>query len=361
MPTIYGTLGLNETDNLLLNTIGQQTIYDAVNSVMAEFSAAMQGAMSMFVDADTTNYKERYKLPGAGKLQKMGQAALAQPANVKAVGSWDVAYPLEEFSDSLGVDRVTYAYMTLNELQRHVTTIQNRYMNSTRHEILRALFRATALTWVDEQYGSLSIQPLASGDGTLYPPVIGSEAFADDTHLLESGYTAGNISDSNNPYVTISGELEEHFGTPTGGSNIVCFVNHAQTAKTKALTDFIETEKLGIQLGDDTARAVGLPAAMPGRILGRESGAGVWVVEWRWVPANYIIGIHMEAPKPLKRRVDSVQGLGSGALQLIAENDKTPLLNSIYSARFGFGVANRLNGVVLELGTGGSYTVPTGY
>lgn len=361
MATIYGALGLNETDNLFVNTIGQQAVYDAVNQVLGEFSAAMQGAMGVFVEEDTTNYKERYKLPGAGKMQKMGQAALAQPASVKASGSWDVAYPLEEFSDSLGVDRVTYAYMTLNELDRHLTTIQNRYRNTVRHEIMRALFRSTAATFADEQYGSLTIQPLANGDGTLYPPVIGSESEADDTHLLESGYAASSISDSNNPYATVAAELEEHFGTPTGGSNIVAFINNAQTAKTKALTDFVETEKLGIQLGDDTARAVGLPPMLPGRILGRESGAGVWVVEWRWIPANYIVAVHMDAPKPLKRRVDSVQGLGSGALQLIAENDKTPLLNSIYSARFGFGVANRLNGVVLELGTGGSYTVPTGY
>jgi hypothetical protein len=83
----------------------------------------------------------------------------------------------------------------------------------------------------------------------------------------------------------------------------------------------------------------------------------LWVIEWRSIPENYSLTLHMSAPKPLVKRVDPEEtGLGQG-LQLVAVNDKFPLEGSFYRNRFGLGVGNRLNGVVYEFG-GGAYTVP---
>jgi len=114
-----------------------------------------------------------------------------------------------------------------------------------------------------------------------------------------------------------------------------------------------------IQPGDDTATVFGLPAGLPGRILGTVSGA--WVVEWRHLPATYTVSIHLDAPAPLAMRVDpTYTGLGSG-LQLVSTNDKYPFSESFYSHRFGVAAANRLNGVVMEIAAGGTYSVPTGY
>jgi hypothetical protein len=79
------------------------------------------------------------------------------------------------------------------------------------------------------------------------------------------------------------------------------------------------------------------------------------------VPATYGIALHLDAPKPLKRRVDPAStGLGRG-LQLVSSNEEFPLQGATYRNRYGFGVGNRLNGVVMEIAAGGGYTVPTGY
>jgi hypothetical protein len=37
------------------------------------------------------------------------------------------------------------------------------------------------------------------------------------------------------------------------------------------------------------------------------------------------------------------------------------MVGAEWRTRFGVGVANRLNAVVMELGSGGTYTIPTGY
>ena len=47
------------------------------------------------------------------------------------------------------------------------------------------------------------------------------------------------------------------------------------------------------------------------RVIGRVNG--VWVVEWRFVPANYILAIHLDAPKPLMQRVDPADTLSPRA------------------------------------------------
>lgn len=359
MAGIYGVLGLADNERVFLSTFGQGVIYDAVNEYLAMHNAELAQALGVFVDETTSDHKRRYLLPGGGRLQNMGFDPQAAPAVAKAYGSWDVAFPLSDFGAGQSNSRVSGAYATTQDLQRHLDSIRTADVNTVRFEILNALLGSTQGTFVDPQWGSLSIEPLANGDTVVYPPVLGSETEATDTHYLESGYAATAISDTNDPYATIVAELEEHFGAPTGGSNIVTFINNAETPETQAMTDFVPVAEMKIQYGDDTALALGLPTGVPGRILGNVSGT--WVVEWRFVPANYMIAVHLDAPRPLVMRVDpQFTGLGQG-LQLVATSDKTPFTNSYYSHRFGIGCGNRLNGVVMELGSGGTYSVPSGY
>jgi hypothetical protein len=225
--------------------------------------------------------------------------------------------------------------------------------------MLKRLFNSSSASFVDPlDNGTLTIQPLANGDSVVYPPVIGSESEATDTHYLESGYLASSISDTNNPVVTMRTELIEHFSSTTGGNNIAVFHNNAQTPKLSALAEFQAVPDNFIRTGDNINVPQNLPS-VPGTIMGR--GYGVWFVEWDWIPANYMLAIHLDEPAPLRRRVDTlVSGIPRG-LHAYYNDAVRPIETMSWRARFGFGCGNRLNGVVMELGTGGSYTVPTIY
>lgn len=359
MSGIFGLLGLDDTDRAFVNTLGQRVVYDAIGQLFEQHNADLMAAMSVFVDGETEDFKFRYKLPGGGYLSRRG--GQAQSPNVKRTGSWDVALPLEDFGAAIGGDDVTLAYMTVQELNTHLQTIMQQNINTTRLEILKALLDNVSYTFVDEIHGSLSVVALANGDGVLYPPVLGTSSEAEETHHIETNYAPGSISDTNDPYVTAANELEEHFGAPTAGSNIVQFINPDAVAKTRDLAAFVPVTDMGVMPGQDTATVLGLPGNLPGRLLGRHEEAGVWIAEWRWVPATYQIAIHLDAPKPLRMRVDPANtGLARG-LNLVSTSDAYPLQNSHYRNRFGVAVVNRLNGVVLELGTGGTYSVPSGY
>jgi hypothetical protein len=84
------------------------------------------------------------------------------------------------------------------------------------------------------------------------------------------------------------------------------------------------------------------------------------MVQWDYIPAGYMIAIHQDAPKPLFMRVDPADtGIPSG----LHFRDEETLQGKRWRAinRYGFGTANRLNGVVMEFGVGGGYTIPAAF
>ena len=359
MSGIFGHLNLDDSDYVYNLTSGQDLIWDAANQYIERVNRDIMAASAVFVQGETESFKERYKLPGGGRLQR--RRSEGRYGATKATGSWDVAYPLEDFGAQFTGSDVDMAYMTVRELDNHLQTITIQDVNTVRYEILHALLDNVNATFVDERHGSLTVARLANSDGTSYPPVLGSESEADDNHYLESNYASGSISDTNNPYETMVNELVEHFGESVGGDNIVVFINQAEAGKTMDLTDFVQVEDRSVRSGANADVPVGLPT-VPGKIIGRMTGTGAcWVSQWRWMPANYMLAVHLDAPAPLKMRVDpAATGLGRG-LQLVSQDTEFPFTSAFWRHRFGLGAANRLNGVVMELGTGGSYTVPTAY
>lgn len=356
MSTIFGAIGLNDTDRVFSSTQGQQVVLDLINAYVNRANADMEAVMRVFIGNTTENHSQRYKLPPNGYMQRRGLQAA--PGARKTYGGYDVAFPLEDFADSIAGDDVSLAYMTASDLQRHVQTVTQNYANTMRFECLNRLFVSTdpSMTFIDPLWGSLTVKGLANGDTDTYPPVLGSLTEATENHYLESGYAYTAIDDTNNPFPTIRNELEEHFGAMTGGENIVVFINNAETPYVEALSDIDLVVDNFIRSGANISLPVNLPN-VPGRIIGRINGC--WVSEWRWIPAHYMLGIHMEEEAPLYMRVDPTDtGLGRG-LQLVARETEFPFQSSFWRARFGVGVANRLNGVAFELGTGGTYTDPT--
>lgn len=358
MAGIYGALGLQDNDRSFVNTIGQAVTYEVAQAYLAMHGAELDKAYSVFVQGTTPIFKERYKLPGGGRLQRLGNRSRAGAS--RATGAWDVAYPLESFGSAFEWDRVAIAYLTVMQFNNELETIRIQDINMTRFEVLRALLNNTSRNFVDpiENVGTITIKPLANNDTDTYPPLLGQETEAVEDHYLVAGYTSASISDTNNPFPTIRAELEEHFGTPTGYGNICAFINTAQVDKVEALADFREVTDIVVRPGNDTDTVSGLPN-VPGRVIGRCNG--VWVVEWRWIPADYLLAIDLDNPAPLKQRVDIPEANLPSALTLVATDMTYPLTNRNYERRFGVGVANRLNGVVMQFKASGSYDIPAAY
>ena len=85
MAGIYGVLGVAETERVFLNTLGQSTVYDAINEYMAMHNAELAATLGVFVGETTTDFKKRYYLPGGGRLQSIRRRFLTmyQPQREK--------------------------------------------------------------------------------------------------------------------------------------------------------------------------------------------------------------------------------------------------------------------------------------
>jgi hypothetical protein len=361
--TIFAALGVPDTDYAFLRTYGQEVIYDTTLQILGDHNGNLADVSKLFVERETKNHSEKYKLPGVGRLQRRGRQS--DTAAVKATGDWTVNYPLEDFGASLQIDDVSFAYMTLQDYDLHLGTILRQDMNVHRFEMLRAMFNNTARTFMDELWGALTVQPLANGDATLYPPVVGAEVNAAQNNFLGVATSAIAFADSNDPVPTIVNQIEQNFGTPTGGSKIVIFCNQAQTPFFQALSNFDTVPNRFVEYGVNVSLVpeVRFPDGSPiiGRYLGETDSA--IIMEWRFIPSGYLLGLHLDAPKPLVRRVDPPEtGLGTG-LQLIMEDVSSPIWRSAWRDRFGYGVGNRLNGVVMDLtaATPSTYVIPSQY
>lgn len=359
MSTVYGVLGVDDLSTI--STVGQLDIYTAASQVLNAHRLDLDRALVLFVQPQTTTeYNEIYKTLSGGKTQKVNR--LGQPLDVRASGSYNVSYPIHDFQDGIAIDRVTRAKMTLREYQRQLDNITDRYTNAIRFEVLRCLLNKTNQTWTDPLYGDLTLRRLANTDGTLYAPVVGSEAGAEDFHYLTSGYVTANISDTNNPFVTLRAELMEH-----GAGDMVAFINSAETTKVSALTSFVEAPDPFIRTGASNDSIVQQLANAPGTYLGRvkgSGGAGTHIFEWNYIPATYILALNLGLEAPLKKRVDpeaELQGYGV----IPGANPQYPLQEAIYGERCGFAVAARTSAAAMFLNADGTalsdYDIPTAF
>lgn len=351
MSTIFGVLGINDRDTTL-QSIGQDQVFGLINDYAAATQAELDRIYGVFVQETTTNHMERYFLPGGGMLQT--GTFRTRPGATKPTGSWDVAYPLDQGDTALGWDRISYAYMTAGQADAQVRGVMEQYKNWKRNLILTALLHGATRSVTDPFYGSLTIQPLANGDSVLYPPLIGASTEATATNYVGSNYAASAISDTNNPFRdVIKAKLRKRFGN----GRIVAWINSNQTAKVQALTSFASLAPQYVNVGANTATATADGVSGPGNFIGATDNVAVF--EWDWIPDGYIAALDLDQPAPLKQRVDVPAELRG--FKMVATQQEYPLQESFWQAREGYGVGNRLNGVVIQLVASTSYTAPTGY
>jgi len=355
--TIPGILGIQDSDRTFVEGVGQRAVFEATQQYVAWVNEDLARVTNLFIETTTEDHKFRYYLGGDGELQR--NSDLGRPGERKIQGSWDVALPLEGFGDALGTSRIDLAYMTLDVYQRNVEAIALRAQNTLRKEILRTLLDNVNYNFADPIRGTLAIKALANQDGTLYPPISGQVTAGEIQRYAESGYATASITDTNNPIKTISRALRSHFGANGARRQRVVLIAPGAQDYVEALLDFEQVNDPNVAKGANSDTVLNEPVSIPGEIIGYANEAYVSV--WDWMPANYMIGIDLAAEKPIQMRVDPGYTNLPRGLNLITESENFPLSKSDWQWRFGLGVVNRLNGYVMELGTGGTYTVPTGY
>lgn len=344
--TAYGFITLKDMmaerveDNL-------PVVQTAIQASIDEYQQELDAMLSILV-MKVTEYSTRYQLPGSGTLQPLDQHG--NPLPVLPSGFYDVAFPIQGAGIAWGDNRITRALMTIEHANRFTMTVQSADMDWMARHILAAIFTNVTWSYADDDHGTLTIQPLANDDAVLYTRKGGTSAI--DNHYLAQ---AAAIADATNPYPTIETELTEH--PSNTGATIVAYIPTALVATTQALATFVPVNDPDIIQGTDTARLSGSIAEGFGdEVLGKVGG--VWIVEWKRLPADIILGVAVGADPVVGMReypAASIQGL----FPEFQNVDGNRHLNKFI--RFcGFGVRNRVGALVYRVGNA-AYAIPAGY
>jgi hypothetical protein len=347
-----GFIGMEDVFTERVTTVGVKVVWDAIQESLDVHNTELNAMLSAWVQR-TTLYSERFMLPGDGTLQPLDDKGNPKPVQVE--GHYDVAYPLQGGGTAWGNNRVSRALMTVEEVNRHVLNKTEQDIDWMARHMLAALFPAAAYTYVDEEWGSLSIQPLAlASDGIKYLMRNGKRAT--DTHLLAQ---AAAIADGTNPYPGIYAELYEHPSNRVSATNpVVVYIASDQVATTIALTHFHAKEQAFIVPGGstDTVSTNAQNFVAFGDYLGVTDNC--IIAELGRLPDGYLVAHATGAGAGIAQREyddPSLQGFFS------EEHSPDGNLMEHRMIRYaGFGVRNRVAFVVQRIGNA-AYAAPTGF
>ena len=346
---IYGFHQLADID--ANRRIGEEGILprvtEAVEMAMAEYNRQMDSMLGLFVNR-TTQYKLKYKAPASSRSQPLDQNGRARP--IKSGITYDTAFPIQGSGAAWGTNFVTKTMMTVEEANNATKTLQDGDTRWMSDHIMAALFAGSTWTYNDEEFGSLTINPLANGDSREFART-GSALAGTDNHLLAQ---AADISDAANPFPTIHQELTEH---PDNSGEVVVMVATDLVSDIEGLATFKEKSDGNVEQGANSDRLVGTaPSNVPGRLIGYVQGC--WVYEWNSMPSGYMLATMTGANKALLMREYPVAALQG--FNLVGERNDHPFYESQYARWAGFGTFNGVGALVYRIGNA-SYATPSGF
>jgi hypothetical protein len=323
-------------------------VNDAIRASLDEHNRQVNAALLELVER-TTDYTVRYKIGGAGTLQPLDE--WGNPLPVKDVGYYDVAFPIQGGGTAWGDNRVSRALMTVAEADRLTVGMLRRDADWMRRHILATLFDNTTWSFVDEEKGTLTVQPLANNDTVTY--LRNNGTLATDNHYYAQ---AGAIADAANPFPTWLTELKEH---PENAGPFVAYIPTNVKAAVQGLANFIDVADPNVNPGilAPTLTNATLVRGFGDEVIGYVDG--VYVVEWSFLPDNYGIVVARGAEtKPIRMReypAASLQGL------FVENYSPDGNLNEYRFIRYaGFGAYNRTAALAFRIGNA-AWANPAGY
>lgn len=362
MGTLLGNFGIADGDYVFTATIGQGVIWDETKRLFQRYNRDVEDMMKTFVQSTTWNHTERYRMGGISKMDKGDFWGQSPPAATKPAGYYQVAYPLYQVQNAKIWNDVERRYLTMEEYENFLQDTINANNDQLMLDILVPIFQNAPAAFEDPNFGPLTLVPLANGDATVYPPVLGTYTESTENMYLAPGFTEAQISYTNDPFHLVRQKLQAHWGYLAGGTPITAYVSTTASQYVELHPDFVQYPWRDQDLGDDVSKAVAMASGIrSARPLGTIKG--VKVIEWARIPTGYILATSDLAKKPLKRRIDPPgTGLKGGLEVIPGSKHDGPLTSGLmFRRREGYAVASRLGACVVDITGATTYSPPTEY
>lgn len=345
-----GFYDLKDVADRKVTEVGVEQIVEAINLSVRLHNEAVAAMEASLIERGTT-FKERYYLPSVAELQPL-VGDTDRPRPVKGRAYYDRAYPIRDAGHAWGGGRKTRAKMTVVEANENTWTglmADNRWR--IRH-MLGAWLTDTTWTFKDQEHGDLVIGGLANGDTVQYIDVNG-DGFTDNHYLAQTAA----IDSANDPFPGIVEELAEHPENDNGNYPVAYIPTNLVNA-VAALPKVYNRLPDVIQEGVGVTRLVSEATNSPlgDKLIGFHE-AGIWLVEWKRLPNNYI-PFHVPGIPFIFMREEPEAEL-RGLRTELYDDDGVTWVNALIRTA-GYAVRNRIAAGVLLVGSA-SYAAPTAF
>lgn len=349
---LYGFYDLEHAFDERVTEVGVEQVQNAIQASVEEHNRQLDALMSLFVEK-TTDFKTVYKTTTVTRNQPLDQDGRARP--IQPTGQYEVAFPIQGSGNAWGSNHISRVKMTVGDANRITTTLLEGDIRWMRDHVLAALYANTPWIHNDEQWenhGLLTIKGLANGDTDEYHLVTGADQTATDNHYKAQ---ANAISDADDPFEADRDELLEH---PENQGAVIALIPTNLRASVRSLSAYLPLQDDNVQPGSGTDVLTGsLGVPVPGEVFGYHD-SGVWLVEWKAMPNDYIIMLTSDG-EPVLRQREFAEAELQGFRQMAVREDH-PFWESQFARFAGFGAWNRVGAVVRRIGNA-TYAVPTNY
>lgn len=268
---------------------------------------------------------------------------------------------------------VRYTWMFLAEADRQQLEMHHQMAldadnNLLYNKVMKTLFNPTNVLGITDQNEPITAYKFYNADGEVPPSYKTTSFSGTHNHYLVSGNSA--VTSAN--LTSLINELGHHGYTLSNGYQLVLWVNNQEAAiiaalrtATGAAFDFIpDTSYLGGGVWQPTTgQYVGAPggSSLPGQI---GTYGPFKVVQEEYIPAGYIVALASGGPENLRNPIGIREHRNPAyrGLKIIpGQRTQYPLQDAFYRRGFGTGITQRGGGVVMQVTTNGSYTVPAAY
>lgn len=348
----YGFINLENIFDQRVTTQNFQVIDTAITQSVEEHNRQVGTMMSLFVE-NVTESRRRYRTPIAVRNQPLDEHGRALP--IRRAGFYDVGFPIHDSGQAWGQTFKAKVKQTVAEANELTSTMLSGDARWMRDHVLAGLFTNVAWTFDDDEFGNIVIKGLANNDTDTYLVMSGADLGTVDNHYSAQANAIGAGADDpwNNVIVD---ELMEH---PENGGEVITLFSNSHSAQVRALSGFVPLNDTRINPASTTRTlAADLGVDVPGNVIGFHD-KGAWLVEWRSMPANYLLSVTSTGPRPLGLRQHEEAEL-QGFFKVPTDRVDQPYYEYQYLRYAGFGGNNRVGAHVHRVGNA-SYAVPTNY
>lgn len=341
-----------------------------INEMWAEIAqtlAIRNQQRTRLIDAFTfpvVNEIEIVATPATGTFEVASE--YGQPVGIRGGKRFNRGYTFEFYDLA-----VRYTWMFLAEADRaQLENMNNMALEADNNllfmQVFRTIFNPTNLAGVADGNIPVTVYKFYNADGEVPPQYKNNTFSGSHNHYVTSGTTGLTYPALD----TLADDMISHgYGAQTG-TKLVLWVNRQEGKIIRGLRvtggatyDFIPSQGVGggVIIAPST-NIVGVPA---GEVPGQIGTYGPWhIVEEEYIPPGYIVALGSGGFGNLLNPIGIRQHKNPAyqGLKIIpGQRSDYPLIDSFYRRGFGTGVRQRGAGIVMQMATSGTYTVPTLY